>query len=95
MKEHTKKLANIWANRRAEDEKLGIVYIFSEKALQVFADKITEENTQSVIKLCANTINNNLNDQATRKRNRFEYLEAIVIVIGLVAWMTWWYTNAH
>ena len=95
MKEHTKKLANIWANRRAEDEKLGIVYTFSEKALQVFADKITEENTQSVIKLCANTINNNLNDQATRKRNRFEYLEAIVIVIGLVAWMTWWYTNVH
>jgi hypothetical protein len=95
VKEHTKKLANIWANRRAEDEKLGIVYTFSEKALQVFADKITEENTQSVIKLCANTINNNLNDQATRKRNRFEYLEAIVIVIGLVAWMTWWYTNAH
>jgi hypothetical protein len=95
VKEHTKKLANIWANRRAEDEKLGIVYTFSEKALQVFADKITEENTQSVIKLRANTINNNLNDQATRKRNRFEYLEAIVIVIGLVAWMTWWYTNAH
>jgi len=95
MKEHTKKLANIWANRRAEDEKLGVVYTFSEKALQVFADKITEENTQSVIKLCANTINNNLNDQATRKRNNFEYLEAIVIVIGLVAWMTWWYTQFH
>jgi hypothetical protein len=95
MNKQTQKLANIWANRRAEDEKLGIVYTFSEKALQVFADKITEENTQSVIKLCANTINNNLNDQATRKRNRFEYLEAIVIVIGLVAWMTWWYTNAH
>ena len=95
MNEHVEKMANIWANRRAEDKKLGVTYTFSEKALQVFADKITEENTQSVIKLCANTINNNLNDQATRKRNRFEYLEAIVIVIGLVAWMTWWYTNAH
>jgi hypothetical protein len=95
MKDNIKKLANIWANRRAEDEKLGIVYTFSEKALQVFADKITEENTQSVIKLCANTINNNLNDQATRKRNNFEYLEAIVIVIGVVAWMTWWYTQFH
>ena len=95
MKEHTKKLANIWANRRAEDEKLGIVYTFSEKALQVFADKITEENTQSVIKLCANTINNNLNDQARRKRNNFEYIEAIVIVGVLIAWITWWYTNAH
>jgi hypothetical protein len=95
MKDNIEKLANIWANRRAEDEKLGIVYTFSEKALQIFADKITEENTQSVIKLCANTINNNLNDQATRKRNRFEYLEATVIVIALAAWMTWWYTQFH
>jgi hypothetical protein len=95
LNEQTKKLANIWANRRAEDEKLGIVYTFSEKALQVFADKITEENTKSVIKLCATTINNNLNDQATRKRNRFEYLEAAVIVIALIAWMTWWYSQFH
>ena len=95
MNEQTKKLANIWANRRAEDEKLGITYTFSEKALQVFADKITEENTKSVIKLCATTINNNLNDQATRKRNRFEYLEATVIVIGLVAWAAWWYSQSH
>ena len=95
MNEQTKSLANIWANRRAEDPKLGITYTFSEQALQVFADKITEENTKSVIKLCATTINNNLNDQATRKRNRFEYLEAAVIVIALIAWMTWWYTQFH
>ena len=95
MNDQTKKLANIWANRRAEDEKLGITYTFSEKALQVFADKITEENTKSVIKLCATTINNNLNDQATRKRNRFEYLEATIIVIGLVAWAAWWYSQFH
>lgn len=95
MNEQTKKLANIWANRRAEDKKLGITYTFSEKALQVFADKITEENTKSVIKLCATTINNNLNDQATRKRNRFEYLEATVIVIALVAWAAWWYSQFH
>jgi hypothetical protein len=88
-------MANIWANRRAEDKKLGITYTFSEAALQVFADKITEENTKSVIKLCATTINNNLNDQATRKRNRFEYLEAIVIVIALVAWGYWWYNQLH
>jgi len=95
MNKQTQKLANIWANRRSEDDKLGITYTFSEKALQAFADKITEENTKSVIKLCATTINNNLNDQATRKRNRFEYLEVIVIVVGLVAWMTWWYTQFH
>jgi len=95
MKEHTKKLANIWANRRSEDEKLGIVYTFSEKALQVFADKITEENTQSVIKLCANTINDNLNDQARRKRNNYEILELIIIVGAMIAWAYWWYTNVH
>ena len=95
MNEQLKKLANIWANRRAEDEKLGITYTFSEKALQVFADKVREEHTQSVIKMCANTINNNLNDQARRKRNNFEIMEAIIIVVGLTAWAYWWYTNAH
>lgn len=56
MNEQLKKLANIWANRRAEDEKLGITYTFSEKALQVFADKVREEHTQSVI----NWINDNV-----------------------------------
>jgi hypothetical protein len=95
MNQPTEKLANIWANRRAEDPKLGITYTFSEKALDAFADKIREEHTQSVIKLCANTINNNLNDQARRKRNNFEYAEAIVIVGALIAWITWWYTNGH
>ena len=95
MNEHVQKMANIWANRRAEDKKLGITYTFSEAALQAFADKITEENTKSGLKLCATTINNNLNDQATRKRNRFEYLEAIVIVIALVAWGYWWYNQLH
>ena len=95
MNEQTKKLANIWANRRAEDPKLGITYTFSEQALQVFADKITEENTKSVIKLCATTINNNLNDQERKKRNRFEYVEFVAIVLGLVAWAAWWYTQFH
>jgi hypothetical protein len=95
MNEHTKKLANIWANRRGEEEKLGIVYTFSEKALEVFADKVREEHTQSVIKMCANTINNNLNDQARRKRNNFEVMEAMVIVGALIAWAIWWYTNTH
>ena len=95
MNERIKKLANIWANRRAEDEKLGITYTFSEKALQAFADKITEDNTKSVIQLCASTINNNLNDQATRKRNKFEILEAMVIIGALIAWGTWWYTQLH
>jgi hypothetical protein len=95
MNQPTEKLANIWANRRAEDDQLGITYTFSEKALDAFAEQVRAEHTQSVIKLCANTINNNLNDQARRKRNNFEYVEAIVIVGALVAWITWWYTNGH
>jgi len=43
MNERIKQLANIWANRRAEDEKLGIVYTFSEPALEQFAELIVEE----------------------------------------------------
>ena len=95
MKEHTKKLANIWANRRAEDEKLGIVYTFSEPALETFAEQVRAEHTQSVIQLCAKTINNNLNDQARRKRNNYEILELIIIVGAMIAWVYRWYTNAH
>ena len=43
MNERIKLLANIWANRRAEDEKLGIVYTFSEPALEQFAELIVRE----------------------------------------------------
>jgi wyosine [tRNA(Phe)-imidazoG37] synthetase (radical SAM superfamily) len=68
---------------------------FTDENLEKFAELIRAEHTQSVIKLCANTINNNLNDQARRKRNNFEYVEAIVIVGALVAWITWWYINGH
>jgi hypothetical protein len=60
-----------------------------------FAELIRAEHTQSVIKLCANTINNNLNDQARRKRNNYEVLELIIIVGAMIAWAAWWYTNAH
>jgi hypothetical protein len=95
MKEHTKKLANIWANRRAEDEKLGIVYTFSEPALETFAEQIRVAHTQSVVQLCAKTINDNLNNQAQQKRNKFEIVELIVIIIIMIAWVAWWYTNAH
>ena len=48
MNERIKQLANIWANRRAEDEKLGIVYTFSDPALEQFAELIVEE--------CANQV---------------------------------------
>ena len=43
MNERIQQLANIWANRRAEDEKLGIVYTFSEPALEQFAELIVRE----------------------------------------------------
>jgi hypothetical protein len=43
MNERIKKLANIWANRRAEDEQLGITYTFSEKALDAFAEGVIKE----------------------------------------------------
>jgi wyosine [tRNA(Phe)-imidazoG37] synthetase (radical SAM superfamily) len=68
---------------------------FTDENLEKFAELIRAEHTQSVIKLCANTINNNLNDQARRKRNNFEYVEAIIIVGALVVWITWWYINGH
>ena len=48
MNERNKKLANIWANRRAEDPKLGITYTFSEKALDVFAEEVIK-NTPSFL----------------------------------------------
>ena len=48
MNKRINELANIWANRRAEDEKLGIVYTFSEPALEQFAQLIVRE--------CANQV---------------------------------------
>jgi hypothetical protein len=68
---------------------------FTDENLEKFAELIRIEHTQSVIQLCARTINNNLNDQARRKRNTYEVLELIVIIGALVAWAAWWYTNAH
>ena len=95
MNKQTQKLANIWANRKAEDDKLGIIYTFSEKALEAFAEKVREENTQSVIRLCANTINNNLNAENQRQSNRWDIVSFIVMVIGMIAWAGWWYTQFH
>jgi Na+/phosphate symporter len=95
MNKQTESLANIWANRRAEDPKLGITYTFSEKALQAFADKILEENTRSVIQLCANTINNNLNAEKQRRSNLWDNVVFVLLVIGMIAWASWWYTQFH
>jgi hypothetical protein len=68
---------------------------FTDENLEKFVELIRAEHTQSVIKLCANTINNNLNNQARRKRNNYEVMELIVIVGAMIAWATWWYTQFH
>jgi hypothetical protein len=43
LNERIEKLANIWANRRGQDEALGITYTFSEQALARFAELIVRE----------------------------------------------------
>jgi hypothetical protein len=43
MNERIEKLANVWANLRAKDDRLGITYTFSEKALEQFAELILTE----------------------------------------------------
>ena len=43
MNERVGKLANIWANRRAEDSKLGITYTFNERAVEAFAEEVVKE----------------------------------------------------
>jgi hypothetical protein len=48
MNERIEKLAVIWANRRAEDEKLGITYTFSEPALEMFTGLIIKECMRQV-----------------------------------------------
>ena len=63
--------------------------------LEQFAKLLRESNTREVIQLCANTINNNLNEQQQKTKRRWDIVEAAVIVIALVAWGAWWYTQSH
>jgi hypothetical protein len=63
--------------------------------LEQFAKLLRDANTREVVALCANTINNNLNEQQQRAKHRWEVLEAAVIVLALVAWGAWWYTQLH
>lgn len=95
MNRQTESLANIWANRRAEDAKLGITYTFSEPALETFAEQIRVAHTQSVVQLCAKTINDNLNAEKQRQSNRWDIVSFVIIVVGLIAWGTWWYNVGH
>ena len=63
--------------------------------LETFANLLRVANTREVIALCANTINNNLNEQQQKVKNRWEIVELIVIVLAFIAWSTWWYTQSH
>ena len=63
--------------------------------LETFANLLRVANTREVIALCANTINNNLNEQQQKVKNRWEIVELIVIVLAFIAWATWWYTQSH
>ena len=63
--------------------------------LETFAELLRVANTREVIALCASTINNNLNEQQQKVKNRWEIVELVVIVLVFIAWATWWYTQSH
>ena len=63
--------------------------------LETFAELLRVANTREVIALCANTINNNLNEQQQKVKNRWEIVELVVILTAFIAWVTWWYTRSH
>jgi hypothetical protein len=63
--------------------------------LETFAELLRAANTREVVALCANTINNNLNEQQQKTKRRWDIVEAVVIASGLMAWATWWYTQSH
>ena len=63
--------------------------------LETFADLLRAANTREVVALCANTINRNLNEQKQKTKRRWDIIEAIVIILLLIVWGTWWYTQSH
>jgi hypothetical protein len=63
--------------------------------LEQFAKLLREANTREVIQLCANTINNNLNEQKQKTKHRWDIVEAVVIVSALIVWGAWWYIRLH
>ena len=63
--------------------------------LETFAELLRVANTREVIALCANTINNNLNEQQQKVKNRWEIVELVVIVLVFIAWVAWWYAQSH
>jgi len=63
--------------------------------LETFADLLRAANTREVIALCANTINNNLNEQKQKTKHRWDIVEAVIIASALIVWATWWYIQSH
>ena len=63
--------------------------------LETFANLLRAANTREVVALCANTINNNLNEQQQKTKRRWDIIEAIVIILLLIVWGAWWYTQSH
>ena len=63
--------------------------------LETFAELLRVDNTREVIALCANTINNNLNEQQQKTKRRWDIVEAVIIVTALIVWGAWWYTQSH
>ena len=63
--------------------------------LEAFADLLRAANTREVIALCANTINNNLNEQSQKAKRLWDIIEAIVIILLLIVWGDWWYFRLH
>ena len=69
--------------------------VFDNDELEKFAELIRAERTQSVIQLCARTINNNLNAEKQRQSNRWDNVNLVLIIIGMIAWVTFWYIQSH
>ena len=68
MNKRIEKLANIWANRRAED-----TYTFSHEALEVFAQKVVEETLTQVAERAYYTGDRDWSDSVDRPWIQLEF----------------------
>jgi hypothetical protein len=73
MNTRIEKLANIWANRRSLDPKLGGVYTFNERALEVFAQKVVEETLDEVQNRAYYTGDRDWSDKIDRQWIQLEF----------------------
>jgi hypothetical protein len=68
---------------------------FTDEALEKFVGLIKQDNTQEVIHLCANAIDANLRVEHQKTKNKRDLVELCIIVVAVIAWGTWWYTQLH